>query len=86
MSQELHLHSQLILQDIPHLVEAELLYWRIFLEQMMNSQTDATIHAGDENAISRVLLGVHFRMDCDAGVELGRQVASRILTKIPWKK
>ena len=44
------------------------------------------IHAGDENAISRVLLGVHFRMDCDAGVELGRQVASRILTKIPWKK
>jgi hypothetical protein len=25
----------------------------------------------EENALSRIYLGVHFRMDCDSGVELG---------------
>lgn len=41
--------------------------------------------AGDENALSRVYLGVHFRMDCDAGVELGRAIANRVI-RLPWKK
>lgn len=44
------------------------------------------ISAADENAKSRVYLGVHFRMDCDAGVELGRQIASNVLNNLPWKK
>ncbi len=37
-----------------------------------------------ENALSRITLGVHFRMDCDAGLTLGQQTARRIL-KLPWK-
>jgi hypothetical protein len=49
-------------------------------------QFNSFISAGDENAKSRVFLGVHFRMDCDAGVELGRQIASSVLNQIQWKK
>jgi len=41
--------------------------------------------AGYENAWSRVLLGVHFRMDCTAGVTLGQQIARRVIN-LPWKK
>ena len=37
-----------------------------------------------ENALSRITLGVHFRMDCDAGLSLGQQTARRVL-KLPWK-
>lgn len=37
-----------------------------------------------ENALSRITLGVHFRMDCDAGLTLGQQTARRVL-KLPWK-
>jgi hypothetical protein len=31
-------------------------------------------------------LGVHFRMDCDAGVELGRQIASSVLNQFTLEK
>jgi hypothetical protein len=41
--------------------------------------------AGYENALSRVTLGVHFRMDCVAGVALGQAISRRVL-KLPWKK
>ncbi len=41
--------------------------------------------AGFENAMSRVPLGVHFQMDCLAGVDLGKGVARRVLA-LPWKK
>ncbi len=39
----------------------------------------------EENAISRVPLGVHFRMDCEAGVSLGYRVGRRV-NEMPWKK
>ena len=38
-----------------------------------------------ENAVSRVPLGVHYEMDCIAGLELGRLAAKRVL-ELPWKK
>ncbi len=38
-----------------------------------------------ENAISRVPLGVHFEMDCIAGLALGRIASKRVL-ELPWKK
>lgn len=41
--------------------------------------------AGLENALSRVPLGVHFQMDCFAGVDLGKGVARRVIA-LPWKK
>jgi hypothetical protein len=41
--------------------------------------------AGEENAYSRIPLGVHFRMDCEVGLELGRLAAQRVL-ELPWKK
>lgn len=40
---------------------------------------------GVEDAISRVPLGVHWRMDCDEGMRLGEVAAQRIL-EMPWKK
>lgn len=39
----------------------------------------------DEDAYSRLPLGVHFRMDCDEGVRLGELAAQRVL-EMPWKK
>lgn len=38
-----------------------------------------------ENAWSRVPLGVHFRMDCEEGVRHGTVIA-REVNKLPWKK
>ncbi|MBK9108299.1 MAG: phosphatase PAP2 family protein [Saprospiraceae bacterium] len=38
-----------------------------------------------ENAWSRVLLGVHWRMDCDEGVRYGT-VIGRKINALPWKK
>jgi hypothetical protein len=38
----------------------------------------------EENAYSRIPLGVHYRMDCDAGIEMGLRAADRILA-LPWK-
>lgn len=40
---------------------------------------------GEEDAYSRIPLGVHFRMDCEVGLELGRLCAQRVL-ELPWKK
>ncbi|MCE2789297.1 MAG: vanadium-dependent haloperoxidase [Saprospiraceae bacterium] len=39
----------------------------------------------DENAWSRVPLGVHYRMDCEEGVRFGREIA-RAVIRLPWKK
>jgi hypothetical protein len=38
----------------------------------------------EENAYSRVPLGVHFRVDSEAGLDLGSRIGSRILS-LPWK-
>jgi len=40
---------------------------------------------GIEDAISRIPLGVHWRMDCDEGLRLGEVAAQRVL-ELPWKK
>lgn len=40
---------------------------------------------GDEDAYSRIPLGVHFRMDCSEGVRMGELAAQRVL-ELPWKK
>lgn len=34
---------------------------------------------GEENAYSRIYLGVHPRFDCVEGLRLGRQIASNVL-------
>jgi hypothetical protein len=39
----------------------------------------------EEDAISRIPLGVHFRQDCSEGVRLGELAAKRVL-EMPWKK
>jgi membrane-associated phospholipid phosphatase len=39
----------------------------------------------DENAISRIPLGVHFRMDCEVGVALG-ELCGRRVNQLKWKK
>ena len=40
---------------------------------------------GQEDAYSRIPLGVHFRMDCSEGLRLGELAAQRVL-ELPWKK
>jgi len=40
---------------------------------------------GVEDALSRIPLGVHFRMDCEVGLEVGELCAQRVL-ELPWKK
>lgn len=37
-----------------------------------------------ENAISRVYLGVHYRMDCDEGIRMGA-LAGRRVNELPWR-
>lgn len=39
----------------------------------------------EENALSRIALGVHYRMDCDEGLRLGRLVSKRIAA-LPFRK
>lgn len=39
----------------------------------------------DENAYSRIPLGVHYRMDCTEGLRQGELAAQRVL-ELPWKK
>lgn len=41
--------------------------------------------AAQENAWSRVLLGVHWRMDCDEGMRFGTAIGRRV-NALPWKK
>ena len=38
-----------------------------------------------ENSWSRVLLGVHFKMDCEEGVRFGTEIARKVCN-LPWKK
>jgi hypothetical protein len=38
-----------------------------------------------ENSLSRIYLGVHFRMDCEEGLRLGYQVGRRV-NSLPFKK
>jgi membrane-associated phospholipid phosphatase len=38
-----------------------------------------------ENAYSRIPLGVHFRIDAEAGLELGAKIGRKI-NKLPWRK
>jgi hypothetical protein len=39
----------------------------------------------NEDAFSRIPLGVHYRMDCEEGLRLGELAAHRVL-ELPWKK
>lgn len=41
------------------------------------------IEMAEENALSRIPLGVHFRMDSDAGLDLGYEVGEKVLA-LPW--
>lgn len=38
----------------------------------------------EENGVSRIYLGVHFRMDSDAGLDLGYEIGEKVLS-LPWK-
>ena len=39
----------------------------------------------NENAWSRVPLGVHFRMDSEEGVRYGKTIGDKV-NELPWKK
>jgi len=41
--------------------------------------------AAQENAWSRVLLGVHWRMDADEGMRFGTAIGRKV-NALPWKK
>ena len=43
------------------------------------------LEMAQENAWSRVPLGVHYRMDCEEGVHLGTNVGRKV-NNLPWKK
>lgn len=38
-----------------------------------------------ENAYSRIPLGVHYRMDCDEGLRIGKIIGNKV-NALPWKK
>ncbi len=38
-----------------------------------------------ENAVSRVYLGVHYRMDCDEGIRMGTNIGKKV-NALKWKK
>lgn len=46
---------------------------------------DSFDEMADENAYSRIPIGVHFRMDAEAGVDLGHKVGDKV-NKLPWRK
>jgi hypothetical protein len=39
----------------------------------------------EENAFSRIYLGVHFRMDCEEGLRHGTEIGHKV-NELPWKK
>jgi PAP2 superfamily len=43
------------------------------------------LEMAQENAWSRVPLGVHFRMDCEEGVRYGTEIGRKV-NNLPWKK
>ena len=38
-----------------------------------------------ENALSRIYMGVHYRMDCEEGLRLGTLVGEKVATLSVWK-
>ena len=46
---------------------------------------DLITRSGFENAYSRIPLGVHFKMDCEVGLDLGEKVAQSALD-LDWTK
>ena len=40
----------------------------------------------EENAYSRIPIGVHFRMDSEAGLELGYKIGWKVCNEIKWMK
>ncbi len=48
-------------------------------------QFNSFYEMANENAISRIPLGVHFRMDCEQGVNLGIRVGRKV-NQFSWKK
>lgn len=46
---------------------------------------DSFFEMAQENAWSRVPLGVHFRMDCEEGIRLGTRIGRKV-SALPWKK
>ncbi|MDX1637634.1 MAG: hypothetical protein R3281_06680 [Balneolaceae bacterium] len=53
------------------------------LDEMQTSRSfDSYLDAASENAESRILGGFHFRFSCDAGLELGTDVAGSTLQTI----
>jgi PAP2 superfamily len=46
---------------------------------------DSFEEMANENAWSRVPLGVHYRMDCEEGVRFGKEIG-RSAHRLPWKK
>ncbi|MBE2318006.1 vanadium-dependent haloperoxidase [Solirubrobacter sp. CPCC 204708] len=48
---------------------------------------DSFAEAGTENALSRIWLGVHYRIDADDGLGTGRAVADQVTaTKLRWRQ
>jgi membrane-associated phospholipid phosphatase len=45
---------------------------------------DSVFDAARENAFSRMLVGIHFRRACTAGLEQGRDVARYVLEQAPF--
>lgn len=39
-------------------------------------------HAAEENALSRIYLGVHYRFDADAGLATGRSVGAYVYANL----
>ena len=50
--------------------------------QPTTRQFSSFLEAADECALSRVYLGIHFRYDSDAGVELGRRVGLNVVDNL----
>lgn len=46
---------------------------------------DTFFDMAEENGVSRIYLGVHFRMDSDAGLDLGYEIGEKVL-QLPWKR
>jgi hypothetical protein len=48
---------------------------------------DSFAEAGEENAASRIWLGVHFQIDADSGLATGREVADHVTAnELRWRK
>jgi len=45
---------------------------------------DSVLDAANENAFSRMLVGIHFRRACTVGLQQGRDVARYVLGRAPF--